>query len=180
MGGIRGFILGSGGCGWWWKCDRESANTRGGAFDGFHLRQGDRVYGGGPDLEDDAGAGEGDVWKVFGDGEGGEMKEEHKPSPGPWKIVRSELYQESGGGEGRISIIAADGTTVACNQTYYPTALEPRNAAVIAAAPEMLEALKALLGRFEEHWIYAHEEIDFSQDLEVVAARKAIRKAEGK
>ena len=39
-------------------------------------------------------------------------------------------------------MISADGHVICDNQTYYPEALDPKNAHLIAAAPELLEALK--------------------------------------
>jgi hypothetical protein len=48
------------------------------------------------------------------------------------------------GGEG-VAVVAADGTVIADNQTYYPHALDPANAALIAAAPDLLQALEDLL-----------------------------------
>lgn len=58
--------------------------------------------------------------------------------PGPWRIEPLDLFE---GGTG-IQIVAANDEVVADNQTYYPQELDPEIAPLIAAAPELLEALQ--------------------------------------
>lgn len=57
----------------------------------------------------------------------------------PWKLKFSGQMHNSD--EVVIQVVAHDGVIVACNQQYYPTALDPQNAATITAAPTMLAAL---------------------------------------
>lgn len=64
-----------------------------------------------------------------------------KHTPGPWSVRELELYEHGMG----IEIVAVDGTVIADNQTYYPHALAPENASLIASAPELLEMCKQLL-----------------------------------
>jgi hypothetical protein len=52
-----------------------------------------------------------------------------KFTPGPWNFNGSGVY-------------GADGTTIADMETYYPAPLDPNNGPLIAAAPELLEALE--------------------------------------
>lgn len=60
-------------------------------------------------------------------------------TPGPWTVrMTGEQYHSN---EPLVEIVAADGTVIANNQKYYPEPLDPKNAYVQAAAPEMLEAL---------------------------------------
>ena len=63
-------------------------------------------------------------------------------TPGPWKIVPS--------GVGNPRIVGADGYAVAACRPKYSTpddyAIAAANAHLIAAAPDLLEALKRLLG----------------------------------
>lgn len=60
---------------------------------------------------------------------------------GPWFVREIDLLE---GGKG-VEVVAGDGEVICDNQTYYPQALDPRNARLIAAAPELLEALSTLL-----------------------------------
>lgn len=67
---------------------------------------------------------------------------------GPWKVQKMDLH-ETGKQLDGIEVVDARGYAVACNQTYYPTALNPAYAPLIAAAPEMLEALERLVEAIE-------------------------------
>lgn len=67
-------------------------------------------------------------------------------SPAPWAVRTIELHE---GGEG-IEVVDANGDAVCNNQTFYPQELKPENAHVIAAAPEMLEALELMIKMYEE------------------------------
>lgn len=66
------------------------------------------------------------------------------PSPGPWKVVIAKQHT----GDSLVSVIDLEGNTVCDNETYYPQALDPRNANLIAAAPHMLKALSHLFSLF--------------------------------
>ena len=105
-----------------------------------------------------------------------------KHTPGPWHIQNSNLHP---------MIVAHDGTYVArahshewprmdgLNATAVQNAFEEceANAALIAAAPELLAALHHALAALDDaqklhpHWIYADAQN---------AARNAIAKAEGR
>ena len=91
-------------------------------------------------------------------------------TPGPWRVEEIELFETGSG----VQVVAADGTVIADNQTYYPQSLDPANAHLIAAAPELLEALKAM----------SHVEARDPGHVESIRAfslaRAAIAKAEGK
>lgn len=84
---------------------------------------------------------------------------EAKHTPGPWNFTGNGVY-------------AADGTTVADNEPHYPQALDPCNGHLIAAAPELLEALEEL-----EQLVSAH--ISEEADNWCKSARAAIAKAKG-
>jgi hypothetical protein len=84
---------------------------------------------------------------------------------GPWRVQPIEMYS---GGMG-IAVVNAEGETIADNQTYYPQALAEKNAHLVAAAPEMYEALEALITRFG--WITDLEDIH--------QAQRVLRKARG-
>lgn len=63
------------------------------------------------------------------------------PSLGPWKVV----IDEQPIGEPLVSVVDAEGYPVCNNETYYPAALDPKNAHLIAAAPELLAAVYTLI-----------------------------------
>ena len=63
-------------------------------------------------------------------------------TPGPWTIHAEEPQLDEAAPD--IFIRAADGTNIASSQPYYPARLDPCNASLIAAAPELLKALIAL------------------------------------
>lgn len=92
------------------------------------------------------------------------MKE---PTPWPWSVVLGEQSI----GERLVSVVAADGTEICNNETYYPVALKPENASLIAAAPELLAALKEMHSSFSAYQIYGH------QADAIDAAEAAITKA---
>lgn len=90
-----------------------------------------------------------------------------KHTPGPWQVV-------SGG----ISVDGADGSLI-CSMTEYkkPTPRQQANARLIAAAPELLEAVKAIAECCDEDY---HVRGDSSRLVEIRGiARLALRKAEG-
>ena len=65
-------------------------------------------------------------------------------TPGPWRL-RTDGEQSCGVEDGPlVEVVAEDGTVVCCNERYYPTAVEPCNARLIAAAPDMLAALPSV------------------------------------
>ena len=83
-----------------------------------------------------------------------------KPTPGPWRVVKQI--------DGTYMLIGAD-ETIVCD-AFEPN---PQDARLIAAAPDLLEALKVARGYVEEHACGKPHE-----DLSIVDA--AIAKAEGK
>ncbi len=62
--------------------------------------------------------------------------------PGPWHVSHSAPDASVRNGEKPVAVIAANGYSIASNTTYYPTALEARNANLIASAPDLYEALR--------------------------------------
>lgn len=69
-------------------------------------------------------------------------------TPGPWKLQRLDLFESGESGTG-WKVVGANGETICDNQTYYPHPVSLPDARLIAAAPELLEALKSLLKRFK-------------------------------
>lgn len=58
-----------------------------------------------------------------------------------WRV---EEY-ENNVSERSVRVVAADGEIIADNEPYYPQALNPKHAHLIAAAPDLLEAAKEVL-----------------------------------
>jgi hypothetical protein len=78
--------------------------------------------------------------------------------------------------DGDFRIKNSRGTTIMCNTNYYPWNPDDEESwHLIAAAPELLEALKAIIANdfLPGAWNQKYEEI-------ALEARKAIAKAEGK
>lgn len=105
-------------------------------------------------------------------------------APGPWRVEKIDLHESGDHGTG-IAVIAADGTVVCDNQTYYPERLDPKNAPVIAAAPDLLKACKALKEQVEAYsrgWAsgYVQPCIRIGVPADLAAADAAIDKAEGR
>ena len=85
-------------------------------------------------------------------------------TPGPWRL-RTDGEQSCGVEDGPlVEVVAEDGTVVCCNERYYPTAVEPCNARLIAAAPDMLEALLFVLRVVTEGPIETEENLSYMQD----------------
>lgn len=96
-----------------------------------------------------------------------------KYTPGPWVLEnRGCKYIVSKPGDGYITrdVCRLDGSTMSAFA-------QEANARLIAAAPELLEALRGLLALDKEHHQRGHDDEDICQ--EVQAARAAIAKAEG-
>lgn len=52
---------------------------------------------------------------------------------GPWrKVAHSEYMMDD---EAPVAVVTASGKTVCCNASFYPTALDPQYADLIAAGP---------------------------------------------
>lgn len=98
---------------------------------------------------------------------------EFKHTPGPWVIRVIDLHE---GGSG-FEIVGANGDIVCDNQTYYPHAIDKKNARLIAAAPELLEALVRLMPSAEDNTAGYGGEPD--EDEDILFARAAIAKATG-
>lgn len=107
-------------------------------------------------------------------------------TPGPWKIGSSnEVFPDGEGGESFsewLNVVGPDGRTI-CElpgHSQYArgsdlSRKEDADAALIAAAPELLEALSSLLSVPEVRKAAANWASD-----EILKARLAIAKAEGK
>lgn len=95
---------------------------------------------------------------------------------GPWRITGSKTkYVEASIGNGRVQEVCAVGPTEA-DDGYGPT--QAANARLIAAAPDLLEALQAVLSRIEkseEWWMDCPDRGGFDAE----AIRAAIAKATG-
>lgn len=74
-------------------------------------------------------------------------------APGPWLLhVKKEmtgpcnnvktLREADHYDDPYFAVVAADGSVICDNAHYYPQELDEKNAALIAAAPELLEALE--------------------------------------
>ena len=92
-----------------------------------------------------------------------------KHTPGPWTVVS----------EGMVSpkVVGANGFGI-CHTTYAPTGAEA-NARLIAAAPELLEALRMFVvwyGLRDKHDTLLPPKM---QEAELAQAMRAIAKAEG-
>lgn len=99
------------------------------------------------------------------------MSENVKHTPGPWHVKRAAVLTDGGYD---YAICSADTEVIAeafarTSATNWPPA--EANARLIAAAPEMYEALKALLGHLES-W-----KVIETADGDIAKARAALQKA---
>jgi len=88
-----------------------------------------------------------------------------KHTPGPWRVISTD-------GANGIAVVAASGKVICDNESYF----DPCNAHLIAAAPMLLEACKALIAH---HRIEKLLNVSDTLDERVRAVRAAIRAAEG-
>ena len=98
---------------------------------------------------------------------------EAKHTPGPWFTHRdgfSSVYVEARVGGGMLQEVAC------CGPTNEGSDQQEANARLIAAAPELLDALRGLLALEEEN-LRGYDDIDVC--AEVQFARAAIAKATG-
>ena len=98
---------------------------------------------------------------------------EAKHTPGPWCTHRcgfSSVYIEARVGGGMLQEVAC------CGPTNEGSDQQEANARLIAAAPELLDALRGLLALEEEN-LRGYDDIDVC--AEVQFARAAIAKAAG-
>lgn len=109
---------------------------------------------------------------------------EKKFAKGPWVARAFERTFEDGDeNDPPVEIVSADGETIACNEPYYPTALDTKNAHLIAAAPCLLEALEAAIecGMVPVSSVSDGGAAKYSRQIEVAdMIRAAINKALGK
>lgn len=98
-----------------------------------------------------------------------------KHSPGPWRLADTDVVADAFGEEVLIAGVYAGGYTRGGNGNR--ERLEA-NARLIAAAPELLEALKAILADCGETTMDGYVENSIHSD-EVNKARAAISKATG-
>ena len=97
-----------------------------------------------------------------------------KHTPGPWKV---ESSSKDGSRVTAIALVAWCGANscFGVDGNQFISAKQARaNARLIAAAPELLEALKALDSAFMSHTLWNGE-----PPVEIVQARAAIAKATG-
>lgn len=107
----------------------------------------------------------------------------NKHTPGPWfvqadvdptDLERGYHYNKSGD-RPYCAVVGADGNVICDNCEYYPAPMDLKNAALISAAPDLLEALDKImdLGIVEE-------QLDWPELAEALAAAGlAIAKARG-
>jgi hypothetical protein len=96
------------------------------------------------------------------------------PNPGPWMVRKTrEQYHND---DFLVKVIDANGDTVADNQAYYPEALNPDNADLIAASPELLDALVSLVAEVGD---VISEESPEDLQAAFAYARLIISKAKG-
>ena len=96
-----------------------------------------------------------------------------KHTPGPWKIEKtdeSDVFKYAYIYDKRGLVVGTVDMPTAPTEITAPEAKE--NAQLIAAAPDLLEALKDILADYERRW-----DID---ECIVNSARNAINKAEGR
>lgn len=92
-------------------------------------------------------------------------------TPGPWKLVK---------GAACTSVRGLNGERVCDDESYYPQAVDEDDMVLIAAAPEMLAALKAS-ARALEYVERQHSEITgaFQRGTSLKLVHDAIAKATG-
>lgn len=102
------------------------------------------------------------------------VKEQAKHTPGPWSFLRQD-------GDQHREICAATGESLMGDVQYYPWAPDrDEDWALIAAAPEMLEALK-LMVEFYEDADHDEEAKAFpTENCPICRAKAVIRKAGGR
>jgi hypothetical protein len=98
-------------------------------------------------------------------------------TPGPWRIYRNKhngTFLLSGGDKSKnqcFPVLHASDST----NTEYMSNPSPANANLIAAAPDMLEALKSTLAEL----CFLRDEIGSGLDDQILLIKAAIAKAEG-
>jgi hypothetical protein len=97
-----------------------------------------------------------------------------KHTPGPWRIVRTSDYTSDPEDTDIQSIEGANGDSVYFTDSGYYRPREA-DARLIAAAPDLLEALRGVLDHFDPYATPGYEENEQAYE----AARDAIRKATG-
>ena len=100
-----------------------------------------------------------------------------KHTPAPWALHRngfSTIYVEAKIGNGMIQEVAA------CGPTNEGQEQQEANAKLIAAAPELLEALKELDECYCQVGNYLTKEERHHHRMTLIKARAAIEKATGK
>jgi len=66
---------------------------------------------------------------------------------GPWLLRAHDNFMD-GDDLPPLEIVDCDGKIIACNTSYYPTELDAKYAHLIAAAPELYEALEDCTTRY--------------------------------
>ena len=90
---------------------------------------------------------------------------------GRWKV---EEY-DNNISERSVRVVAEDGELIADNEPYYPQALNPKHAHLIAAAPDLLGALRFILAFYEPGQKHLDTE---AWKVAEASARRAVAKAE--
>lgn len=89
-------------------------------------------------------------------------------TPGPWILGHQLAYPDL-----RLSVHQQDGWTIAlCDMRVRPTEENEANARLIAAAPQLLEALEAVYNRYSCEMFGTIPEALMKQMLMVIAAAK--------
>lgn len=105
------------------------------------------------------------------------MSESNKFTPGPWEVVEDIRYEDKESQyTAGFDIFNFDGTSVVgCEGISGDSEKERANAILIAAAPDLLEALENLLKAFDGAFAGA-----YGRGPLYIAANSAINKARGK
>jgi|SRR5689334_19242645 len=102
-------------------------------------------------------------------------RNEAKHTPGPWRVVERERDDNAA-----YSIESESGIIVANVISGLGLETEAANARLIAAAPDLLAALHALLDRIDHHFGDTHRYGQGNEWREQEDARAAIAKAGGR
>ena len=108
------------------------------------------------------------------------MSAQHTPGPWGWECKEADWVVDTGG-DNTVQPVGPKGKLPVClvvvNASWGKDHILDANAHLIAAAPDLLDALKHLLAFVEEHT--ATGEVIPPHTMEHVRSRAAIAKAEG-
>ena len=97
------------------------------------------------------------------------MSSPTKHAKGPWHVIRFH---------GLTKVVDYYGETICDDEDYYPQKLDPDNADIIAASPELLDVVKLFCDYFTDYDIRWEEKPDLKTIYDT--ANAVIAKAEGR